>query len=248
MGLTDEQINAILGATESASMGSGLPFPLLKINYDSDLGKIGAYAYNPQKDDNNVVEKYDFVGVPVKVKLLKSIFQYSKFDTEQNKATITSNIFNLKDAKKSYDLKTGELISKLKLSDKDIKFQRIILGIIYIDNEEKPFIMYTKGAFLYDLNDILRKYPNEGHLTHIFELDVKKNKRGSVTYFTPVLKNVEELSQDKFIKNLKNDAGVISEFDKWVDNINNSASGNETAKKITKKVGDIEEDEDNISF
>jgi hypothetical protein len=248
LNLTDEQIKAILGAAESTSSGNGLPFPLLKINFDADLGKLGVWGYNPIKGDEGVTGYEKIYDPTIKVRFLKSVAQYSKFDTAENRATVTSNIFALKDAKKAYDLKTGVAISQLKEMDDDIKYQRILLGVIIDGEEEKPFIMYAKGAFLYTLNEILRKYPNEGHLTHIFELKTKKKKRGSVTYFEVEAVNVEELSQEDFIKNIKKDAETISEFDKWVESVNNNVSDSETLNKINKQVEEVDEDEDNIKF
>lgn len=248
MGLTEEQIKGILNAASANESAGGLPFPQLKINYDMELGKAGAYAYNPIKEDKETVG-YEFAGSPVKVRFLKSMYQYSKFDATQNKPVITSNVFELKNAKKAYDLKTGKSISALKALDDQIKFQRILLGVIEIDGEEKPFIFYTKGSFLYELSNILKDYDNDGHLTHYFTLSSEKRKKGTVIWFVPVLENAEQLSQQDFVKNLKSDADYILKFDKWVEQINSSGEiqDEEPNKQVT-TTQEVEEDEDNIAF
>ena len=247
MGLTEEQIKGILGAASANESAGGLPFPQLKINYDMDFGKVGIYAYNPKKEEKELVG-YEFTGSPVKVRFLKSMYQYSKFDTAQNKPAITSNVFELKNAKKAYDLKTGKHISELKALDDQIKFQRILLGVIEIDGEEKPFVFYTKGSFLYELNNILKDYDNDGHLTHYFTLSSEKRKKGTVIWFVPVLENVEQLSQQDFVKNLKSDADYILKFDKWVEQVNNGGKEQEEPNKQVATQEVEEEDEDNIAF
>jgi len=247
LGLNEQQIEAILGAATANSKTGGLPFPLLKINFDMDFGKVGAWAYNPQKDDDGTITGYEKIYDPtIKVRFLKSMYQYSKYDSAEGKPTITSNIFELKDAKKAYDLKTGTLISQLKDMDDGIKFQRILLGVIEDGDERKPFILYAKGSFLFELNDILRKFPNDAHLTHILELGTKKNKKGTVVWFTPTLVNSEELDQAEFLKRVKEDAELISKFNEWVEQVN---SGGENDNSTTQtQVDDMEEDEDNIEF
>lgn len=248
MGLNDQQIDAILGATSANEKAGGLPFPLLKVNFDPDLGKVGAYGYSPIKKDKQTI-KYEFIVDEIKVRFLKSMYQYSKFDTTENRPTVTSNVFALKNAKKAYDLKTGTSINELKAVDDGIKFQRILLGVLDINGEQKPFIMYAKGSFLFGLNDILRKFPNDGHMTHQFTLGTEKRKKGTVVWFMPKLIDAKELNQQEFISNLKSDANLITEFDKWAEQINSSADTAEEApnKKIDNSVT-TEEDEDEINF
>jgi len=245
MGLDDAQIAAILNTVEENKGGQGVPFPLLKINFDPDFGKVGAYAYNPQRDDEGNMSGYEYISEEVTIRPIKSLYQYSKFDVEQNKPTVTSNIFPLREAKKAYDLKTGTPISVLKEADNDIKFQRILLGTIEIDGEEKPFVMYAKGSFLYELNNILGQYKNDGHMTHKFTLGTKKNKKGTVIWYTPTFVDVKELSQDEFIKKIKEDAELIRQFDEWVVSVN---AGNSDTPSTTKSTPDVEVDESEINF
>ena len=248
MGLNDQQIDAILGATSANEKAGGLPFPLLKVNFDPDFGKLGAWGYNTIKEDRQTTG-YEFVTDKIKVRFLKSMYQYSKFDTTENRPTVTSNVFALKNAKKAYDLKTGIPINELKVTDDGIKFQRILLGVVDINGEQKPFIMYAKGSFLFELNDILKKFPNDGHMTHQFTLGTEKRKKGTVVWFVPPLIDVKELSQQEFIANLKSDANLITEFDKWVEQINSSADNvDETPDKKIDNPVDTEEDEDEINF
>jgi len=246
MGLDEKQIAAILNTVEENKGGQGVPFPLLKINFDPDFGKVGAYAYNPQKDDEGNISGYEYISDEVTIRPIKSMYQYSKFDVEQNKPTVISNIFPLREAKKAYDLKTGTPIAVLKGTDNDIKFQRILLGTIEIDGEEKPFIMYAKGSFLYELNNILNQYKNDGHMTHRFTLGTKKNKKGTVIWYTPTLIDVKELSQEEFVKNIKTDAELIRAFDEWVASVN--TGDDDTPATASKATTDVEVDESEITF
>ena len=246
MGLDEAQIDAILGAAAANSKVGGLPFPLLKVNFDMDFGKVGAWGFNPIKEEGTTTG-YECVVEVAKVRFLKSLYQYSKFDSVENRATITSNVFALKDAKKAYDLKTGTPINTLKATDDGIKFQRILLGVLECEDKEVPFIMYAKGSFLFELNDILKKFPNDGHMTHRLELGTEKRKKGTVVWFVPTLVGDEQLEQTEFISNIKKDADYIKAFDEWAKQINSGAEDDNTTAP-TPVPNDNEEDDDEIAF
>ena len=242
LGLNDDQINAILGVVNQDNGSGGLPFPLIKINYDSDYGKVGSFAIQPKKDEEGQTIGFEKVfSNPVKVRFLKSMYQYSKFDATQNKPTVTSNIFALKDAKKAYDLKTGAAIKQLKEMDEDIKFQRVTLMEIIDGDEKYVGIAYLKGAYLYELNEQLRKYDNEGHLNKVFTIKHNKKKKGSVVYYVP---SVEEVEDYDFIKTIKEDSANIAKFDKWVEEVNNGGETETQPQNPPKQAPQTDDDED----
>ena len=243
MGLTEEQIQGILGVKNDTSNSGSLPFPLVKVNYDSDLGKIGSICFNPKKDDDGVVVECEKVfDNPFKVRFLKSAYQYSKYDATLNKTTIVSNIFsNLQDAKKAYDLKSGVAISELKENDDTVKFNRISLVELY-DDEGNSYtgIWYIKGAYLFELNDILNKFDNNAHLSQILEIQNKKRKKGTVTYFTPELVGNEEVD---FLKTIKDDSEKIVKFDKWIEDVNSGGTQQQSTSQSSSSTDDIDEED-----
>jgi len=242
MGLTDEQIEAILGVSEGTGGGTQLPLALVKINYDSDFGKVGALAVNPQKEEREVVGYEKVYESPFKIRVLKSYYQYSKYDPNTNQTTVSSNIFtSLKDAKKAIDMKSNLLVKDLRESDDKIKMNRIL--VLEIDGDTIG-VMFVKGAYLYELNQILAKFPNDGHLAVELELTHKKQKNGTVTYFTPELK---DSSDHDFIKTIKEDSGAISAMDKWVKEYNSSLEG-ASSKPESQTSDDIDVDEDELEF
>ena len=216
MGLTDEQIDAYLGSANRDSGSNGLPFPVVKVNYDPEFGKLYNLVYNPQKDDSGELTGFEKeFDLPFKVVFLDSAFQYSKYDATQGKVTIQSNIFkSLSEAKNAYDIKTGVAIKELKDNEDGIKLQRIsLVKIIDNDGNEYPAVWFIKGAYLYELNQIISQYSNEAHLTTILTLNHKRQKRGSVKYVVPELVGDEKYNS---LENIKKDAELIAKFNEWI--------------------------------
>jgi len=230
LGLTEEQIEAIMN-TLYANNAVTPPFPIAKVNYDAELASLGVWVINPIKDDEGNVISYEKVlPNPVRMRFLKSFFQYSKFDAELNKSVVISNIFEMSQIKSAYDLKTGVAISQLKAEDDGIKLQRISLIEFIDDNDEKYYaIAYIKGAYLFGLNSILQKYQAEGHLSRIFTIHNKKEKKGAVTYFVPECKNVENYD---ILTSVKEDAEKISQFVKWAKQYNEFYMSNQVDKAV----------------
>jgi len=219
MGLNEEQINAVLGVIYGSNTIQ-MPFPIAKVNYDSELAPVGVWAINPVKDDEGNVVSYDKVlSNPVKMRFLKSLFQYSKFDADLGKKVVTSNIFEMRNIANAYDLKTGVAIVQLKEEQEGIKLQRISL-IEFIDDSGDKFyaIAYIKGAYLFNLNNIIQKYSGEGHLSKIFTIKNVKEKKGAVIYFVPELVEVEDYD---IMQSIKEDAEKINKFIKWAKDYNN---------------------------
>jgi len=237
MGLSEEQINAILGVTNQES-GEGLPFPILKVNYDADLGKLGAFGYNPQKNEDGFIESYEKTFDVIKATFLKSVYQYSAFDANTNQVSVVSNIFeSLKDAKNAIDTKSGLPISELKETNDNIKLQRI--SLVKLEDTGDVAVWFLKGKYLFELNEELRKHKNEGHLTKTFTIRNKKQKKGSVTYFIPEI-SVEDRNM---LETIKEDSEYITKFNNWA-----LKEVEVQPKKRVNEAPEIDVDEDDIIF
>jgi len=248
MGLSEEEIAAVLGAEEDKG-SNGLPFPIIKVNYDPDLGKIGAMGFNPIKGDEGYVEKFEAIYEnEYSIRILDgNYYQYSKFDTTTNKPSVTSNIFKLKDAKKAYDLKTGALIKDLKANDDQIKWQRIALvEIANADGSDKHIgIFYIKGAFNYELGDILKKETVKVSLGNlVLVLKNKKKKNGAVTFFVPELVETKIIDKMTILKNIKEIAPHLKAFSDWVKGVNSSANDNVETNSSSTDSTNTDDDED----
>jgi len=251
LGLSEEEIEAVLGTQDNGG-GAGLPFPLVKVNYDLDLGKLGTMVYNPQKNEDGIYESAEKVYEGnYRLRLLASYYQYVKFDANQGKAVITSNIFKLADAKKAFDLKTGKLIKDLKKNDDQIKWQRIALvEIAEEDGSDKHLaVFYIKGAFNYDLGDIIKKELKGGLENYIvLTLNNKKQKKGSVTYYTPELVKSDLLSKKDILNDIKEVAGELKQFNDWVKNVNASAEVDTINTTTNPTVTNAGDDDDEIDW
>jgi len=183
---------------------------------------------------------------PFKVVFLDIAHQYSKFNPTTNKVDVVSNIFkSLRDTKKAYDLKTGVAISTIKEDDDGVKLQKIALTKLFNeDGNEYVGVWYIKGSYLFELNDIMRKYPNDGVLTTKFTIDHEKRKKGRVTYYVPVCAGDEEYN---VIDNIKTDTKHITKFNKWINEVNSSSQSQpQTTTTHQETTTDI--DEDDIDF
>jgi len=239
MGLNEEEINAILGVTNNSN-GGGLPFNILKINYDDDAGKRGIFGYNPQKDENGYLTGYEHTFEELRFTPLKSWYQYANFDSTTGSVTVKSELFeSLRDAKSMTDVKTGELIVSLQETDNSIKLNRVML-VKLEDLENTYAIWYIKGKYYYELNQILQKEPNEGHLNKTFTIKNKKEKNGSITYFIPTLVKVEDRD---FTSSIKEDAEAIKKFNEWAEN-----DIQDNKKVDTSEIPEIDIDDEDIPF
>jgi len=247
MGLSDEQIQGIIGVKQATEQGGGLPFPLVKVNYDPDLGNLGDLCFNPQKDDSGATVSCEkMFEQPFKIRFLKSYFQYSKFDGAENRVTVMSNIFaSTRDAKKAYDLKSGVPITTIKDNEEDVKLVRISLVELFDDEGNKYYgIFYIRGAYLFAMNEILQKFENEAHLTKVLTIAHEKKKKGRVVYYVPVLEAEEDYD---FLKTIKEDSEQIAKFDKWVQQVNSQGT-TETTPTTSSEAQDDDIDEDDINF
>ena len=239
-GLSREEAELIVGTQEQS--GGGLSFPIAKINYDPDFGKVGSIGFNPQKDEDGNVTGYERVfDNPIKMKILVQKYQYSYFNPTTNKAEVTSNLFELKDAKKAIDIKSGIPIADLKATNQDIKFTRVALVELYDANGNGYIaVMYFRGILNYTLSENLKSVRSPLIMTDL-EVNLAKKKKGTVTYFEVDSIVATPLEKGEALTNLKKYTGALKEFNDWVDSVNGSV---DTKPKVNNQKEEEEDDED----
>lgn len=255
MGLSQSEAEAIVGVA-TTSGGSGLPFPLLKINYDADLelAKRGDFIADVEKDDKGNITSLTNFGSTIELVVLGSKYQYSKYDPTTNKAVVSSNLVDMGNLKSAYDLLSGISIATLKAADpedKSIKFQEVMLVLASSPEQPtpKPYIFYSKGAFCYSLNAFRKGLGNNGNITHKLSFGLERKKQGGVTYFevAPSTFKATPRSAKEIAEGVKTLPALIKSFTDWVASVN--AGGSEKAPKAsTNTKASREDDEDDISF
>jgi hypothetical protein len=253
MGLSEEEINEILQASGDNVGGGGLPHKLLKVSYDEDCAK-GNWIYDPIKNEEGFVEEFEDFGKSIDMIVFSNMAQYSKFDSTVNNTTVLSNIFSPFQAKSAIDSKTGELISKLKRTDEDIKWSNILVGLVRKTGSKdawEPFMMYARGSVGYGMNNLFQKADKQsgGKYTHIFTLPITKAKQGSITYFPLDEKKASfvELSDKEKATYAKESIAIVKPFNDWVKQVN--SKGVDTPSKPQASVETEESiDEDDLAL
>lgn len=250
-GFTQEDAEAIVGSNSTS--GGGLPYPLIKVNYDltiPELAKFGDFVSITAKDDNGDTTSLINFGDRLHVVILASVFQYSRYNAATNSADISSNLFPMKDTKKAIDLKTGKRIADLKKNDPDnkIKYQEIMLLLVSSDSqpEPKPYIFYNKGAFMYSFGQCRKPLTNRGAVMYNIEFGLKQERKGKTKYF--VVDENTFVATPRTLEEIKEGATIIpayiKAFNDWVDSVNSGADS-----KPTKETPVYEEDDDDeIAF
>lgn len=251
MGYSQADAEAMVGANKSGG-GAGLPFPALKINYDPDLefAKRGEWITDIQKDDKGNVKGVNNLGDKINIVIMASKYQYSKYDSVTMKSIVSSNIFDMADAKKAYDLSSGVSIAELKKDDVDnkIKFQEIMLVLVTSEShpEPKPYILYSKGAFMFSLNQLRKPLPNNGNVMYAMSFGLERQKNGSTTYYTvdPATFKATPRSMEEIKDGVKVFPQYIKAFTDWAESV---SSGSSPKASTDSKQYDAD-DEDDVNF
>jgi hypothetical protein len=246
MGLSEDEAKAIATNTENQGGGGGLPFPQLKINYDTEVGKAGQFVFDVKKDKDGNIESVG--GVYDSIEFIPVAFrcQHSKYDQASNKSVVSSNILPTRESKSCVDLKSGILISKLKETDDKIKYSKIMVGILKDGKENKPFLMYLSGSALAAFNDGM---PEDAVVKNKVKVGgTTKGKKGSVTYYTPSDFEVVPLSDKDVMANIKQVAEVSKKFNDWVAQVNGAGTAPKSSGTKSAPVSDAGEGDGDISW
>lgn len=251
IGFSQADAQAMVGANKGGG-GSSLPFPALKINYDRDLdlAKFGEWISDVQKDDKGNVTGVTVLGPTINLIVLASDFQYSKYDSATQKSVVSSNIFPLTNKGSAFDLSSGVSIGELKKDDVDdkIKLQEIMLVLAWSDLSPtpKPYILYSKGAFMYSFNQKRKTLPKNGSIMYSMYLTLDRQKNGSTTYFTVnpdtfvgTLRSMKELSESTTTT-----PQLIKAYNDWVASVNSGGTPKPSSGSSVPKDYSADDDDD----
>lgn len=238
LNLTEEQIKSYLSTINESNGGNRIPFVIAKVFYDVDIPELrGTLVGGVEKDDEgNIVNiKYKFGDKP-EMRILKAMCQYTEYDPEVGKVIISSNILPLRQSRKAVDLRTGKLISELKPTHPNLKYQMVVLASIkeIETGEWIPCVMYLKGRFLYEFNNEVKQ---SDYLVKKIKFTLKRNKKGSIIFYIPTDFEITPLSNEEIFNNIANDAEQLEKFDLWIKSVNSMLyTDNEIDDDITKEV------------
>jgi hypothetical protein len=252
IGFSQADAQTLVGANKGGG-GSSLPFPALKINYDRDmeLANFGEWISDIQKDDKGNVTGVTVLGGTINLIVLASDFQYSKYDSTTQKSVVSSNIFPLTHRSSAFDLSSGVSVAELKKDDVDdkIKLQEIMLVLAWseLSPTPKPYILYSKGAFMYTFNQKRKTLPKNGSILYTMSLTLDRQKNGSTVYFTVnpdtfvgTLRSMKELSDSTTTT-----PQYIKAYNDWVASVNSGGTpkaGSSAPKDY------VTDDDDDIKF
>jgi hypothetical protein len=186
MGFDKETAEQLVKA-QGAGGGAGLPFPTLKINYDtkdvlSDYGvKKGEFIAGWKIDSKTltVVEEGEVLKQPIEFFVVASAYQKSHFDTASKSTThITDIYFDPFSTKKQIDRKTGKTVEEVESElGKKLKFNNILLLMVKTKEGWKPYIHYMHGTNYYRFGEQLQEFNVDRDnmtLKYLFKVKSKK--------------------------------------------------------------------------
>ena len=246
MGLSEEEIAAIMEEEEATNGSGSLPFPIAKICYSPEAGaKLGDIVIGPHKDEEGFVTGYDEVidGSEYTFRILASYGQYSKFDATTNRPVITSDLLKGAKIKQARDLKTGKLISELRKHDDQIKYANVALVEFKAGDKSVVAIFYIKGKWLFDFNDALKKKDVTPSAKVWITASNKRQKKGAITFFTCEVKDIKQVGNDEYIKELKQIASYLTPFKNWAESVNSAlVTSQDNTNKSDSSVDETEAD------
>lgn len=254
MGYDIADAEAMVGANKSGG-GMGLPFPSLKINYDPDLegAKRGEWITDLQKDDKGNVTGVTNLGETLNMVIMASKYQYSKYDNVTHKSVVSSNIFDMSETKQAFELSSGIPILELKKDDPDnkIKFQEIMVVLVSTASqpEPKPYIVYSKGAFMYSLNQLRKPLSNNGNVMYSMTFSLERQKTGSTVFFTVDANSFKATprSMESIKEGVKVFPQYIKAFTDWASVVNSGGSVKPVATSGNTKSYSADDD-DEVKF
>ena len=210
-GMTEEQAKKILENIEGSNKKNNkIPFSIAKALRKMDCSECLELANNlvagieiDEEDEEIIGAKYVF-GTRPKVRILKKMCQYTKYDVDDKSKNIYSNILPVSKSKKCVDLKTGKSIIKMMEEDSQIKYQQITLMVAQDINTKEwvPCIMYIHGAMLSGfIND--ETEPLNANIKTEMQFEFEERKKGKSKFLYPINFELNELSWEEY-RNFKN--------------------------------------------
>ena len=259
----DKQTAEDLVKAQGGGAGAGLPFPVLKINYDTkdvliDHGVKKGEIISGWKIDSKtltVTEEGEVLKQPLEFFIVASVYQKSMFDTTTRSTThITDIYFDPYQSKNMIDKKTGKTVQEVEESlGKKMKFNNILLLMVKVGKEWKPYVRYMHGTDYFKWGEQLadRGIDRDNMtLKYLFKVKTKKIPTDYNPAWIFEIIDVKERSMEEIGKLAKETSEAIAKFNKWIEATNNGGAVSEEeaeAPKTGNATVEVDEDID-INF
>ena len=261
----DAQTAALLAKTSALATGGGMPFPVIKFNYDQkdilvDLGiKKGAFIANWKIDNKKleVTEEGETFKDPMDFYIVASVFQCNHYDTQTRTTDVQTDIyFSSYDTPKMVDKKTGMTIKALKEGGKKITFNNILLLMVKTNDGYKPYIHYMHGTNYHKWGESLAELGiavDSIILRTNFTVSPKKIPTDFQPAWVMDIKGTSTRTPDAMSKSIAEVSDAIKKFNTWVDSVNSGESIQDKNAKVagatpTTNVPEVDVSEDDIPF
>jgi len=212
-----EELKRLEESVRETAGGLRPPFPFVGVNYDEEVGTVGAFVIGGEKKNGEwispptVVEKLEFV-------LLKERGQYTHYNEHLNRLTVKSVILPKFQMKQAVDLISGKPIEELRREGLQLTYNSLLLILVRLGGGFAPAIFKLKGATLKSWIDFTKQNPPG--LTNLIIATTRKEKKGTVRYFTLSL-DVRDITEDEAGAILPLIHPTIDAFEEWVFHYNN---------------------------
>ncbi len=269
-GFDEETAEMLADASEGASGGGGgLPFSVLKFNYDQkdiliDEGVAKGelvYGWKVNNSTLTVEEKGKTLGNTAEFFVVGVYYQYNKYDPNTNALLIQTDLFSSPfDGPKMVDKKSGKTIKQLRDEGVErIKFNKIMLLMVKDKDSESgytPFVHYMHGTSLYEWSTQLEEKgidPKNEVLATNFSVKTKRVPTNNQPAWVFEIVKAVERTPEEIQKTIPVVSDAIKKFKTWHDAVNsgqNTATANASAGGATSPASSVEVDidEDDIPF
>jgi hypothetical protein len=261
----DEETAALLAKTSGTQSSGGMPFPVLKFNYDQkdlliDAGIKKGEFISGWKIDNRkleIVEEGEVLKSPMKFFIVSSVYQVNHYDTQTRTTDVQTDIFfSPYDTPKMVDKKSGLTVKQLKEKKMRLTFNNILLLMVETDDGYKPYLHYMHGTNYHEWNKQLEDLgisPDNIVLKTNFTVKPKKVPTDYQPAWVMEIVEANERSPKEIQESIPKVSEAIKKFNAWVDSVN----AGESVESKNKAVGgtaeasgspEIDVDEDEMPF
>jgi len=255
MGIDPEEAKLIAKNTGGEQTSSGLPFDVVKINYDKDdvlinegvkKGEI-ITGWEIDKKTLEVKKRGKVFKQPVKMRVIAIGYQYSAYDISKNGYSHITPVFtNIMEGKDIVEVKTGETVGALKDKGVKLTFNQILLVTIDEDGKENPYLIYLRGVNYMKFWEQVRELIGDDHLPLKYYIYVKTRKEvtnGRAVWVYDIEK-IEPLKPKELQAKIKETIPLIKKWDEWVESTGIKTKVPTKASEIEKEVAEQEDDDD----
>jgi hypothetical protein len=256
MGFDAETASTMAKVSGGAASG-GMPFPILKMNYDKedvlvDAGvKKGNFisGWVVDKKTLTVKETGEDLGNSLEFFVVGSVYQSSHYDVATFSTTIMTDIyFSSYDTPKMIDKKSKKTIKQLKDEGKKVTFNNILLLMIkQKDGSYAPYMHYLHGTSYHKFGEACE---NLGVDTPVLKWNFEVGSTKVATNFQPAfcfdIKKVVPRDPVEIAKQIAVTSEAIKKFNKWIESTNSSGSNEATPTEGISPQGAA--DDDDIRF